>query len=181
MFWPKGKHLVYGSTNLLKLLINLSSLFHNALNTIELPHPLITCIFQFVYTHPIDLMGIHLLHCVHGNECTWTPDALCDTFIAIAQDVGFHMGRKQLHVFLSNTFNSSRWRIDIVFNKNNICTLIDIVIVDPTRADLFPWSCATQGFVAFDAIQAKDYSYHNQHSIDQFLPLIVEVFGCLHK
>jgi hypothetical protein len=31
-------------------------------------------------------MGIHLLHCVHGNECIRTHDVVCDTFIAIVQD-----------------------------------------------------------------------------------------------
>jgi hypothetical protein len=37
-------------------------------------------------------MGIHLLHCIHGNEGMGTHDAICDTFVAIVQDVGFHVG-----------------------------------------------------------------------------------------
>jgi hypothetical protein len=37
-------------------------------------------------------MGIHLLRCAHGNEPTKTYDAIRDTFVAIAQDVGFHVG-----------------------------------------------------------------------------------------
>jgi hypothetical protein len=32
-----------------------------------------------------------------------------------------------------------------------------------------------------DAIQARERSYHNQHPIDQFFPLAIEVFGCFHK
>jgi hypothetical protein len=40
---------------------------------------------------------------------------------------------------------------------------------------------ATQRFVTFDAIQAKEKSYHDQHPTDQFLILAIEVFGCLHK
>ncbi len=47
--------------------------------------------------------------------------------------------------------------------------------------DLFPRSCTTQGFAAFDVAHAKERSYCNQHPIDQVLPLIIEVFGCLHK
>jgi hypothetical protein len=50
-------------------------------------------------THPNDPTGIHLLHCAHGNERTGTHDAIYDTFIAIVQDVGFHVGQKQLHSF----------------------------------------------------------------------------------
>jgi hypothetical protein len=43
-----------------------------------------------------------------------------------------------------------------VFTKDGIRTLIDVVIVDQTRVDLFLRSCATQGFVAFDLTQAKE-------------------------
>jgi hypothetical protein len=31
-------------------------------------------------------MGINFLCCVHGNEHTKTHDAICDAFVAIAQD-----------------------------------------------------------------------------------------------
>jgi hypothetical protein len=37
-------------------------------------------------------MGIHLLRCIHGIERTKTLDAIHDTFVAITQDVDFHMG-----------------------------------------------------------------------------------------
>jgi hypothetical protein len=48
-----------------------------------------------------------------------------------------------------------------VFSKDGIRTLVEVVIVDPTRADLLPQSCATQGFTTFDVAQAKERSYHN--------------------
>jgi hypothetical protein len=41
--------------------------------------------------------------------------------------------------------------------------------------------CTTQGFVAFNTTQTQKMTYYNQHLIDQFLPLVIEVFGCLHK
>jgi hypothetical protein len=28
--------------------------------------------------------------------------------------------------------------------------------------------------------QAKIVSYHNRHPEDDFIPLVVEIFGCLH-
>jgi hypothetical protein len=68
-----------------------------------------------------------------------------------------------------------------VFTKDDIHTLIEVVIADPMQADLLPQSCATQGFVASDAVQAKGRNYCNQHPIDQFLPLTIKLFGCLHK
>ncbi len=139
-----------------------------------LPHASIANVPWCICTHPIDPMGIHFLHCAHGNKHTWTHDA-------IAWDAGFHMGWDQLHAFLSNTFNLFYWQVDIVLTKNDICILIDVVSANPTWVNLLPQSCATQGFVAFDATQAKKQSYRNWHLANQFLPLAVEAFGCLHK
>jgi len=68
-----------------------------------------------------------------------------------------------------------------VLTKDGICTLANVVIADPMQGDLFPQSCAIQGFVVSDATQAKERSYHNRHPTDQFLPLEIEVFGYLHK
>jgi hypothetical protein len=126
-------------------------------------------------------MGIHLLHYVHGNEHTGTHDAICNTFAAIVHDAGFHVGQEQLHAFSSTTLNSSRQRFNIILTKDDIRILTDVVIVNPMQVDLFPRSCAIQGFVVSDAIQAKERNYRNRHPTDQFLPLTIEVFGCLHK
>jgi hypothetical protein len=41
--------------------------------------------------------------------------------------------------------------------------------------------CASQGFVPSNATQAKEKSYHNRHPTNQFFPLTIETFGCLHK
>jgi hypothetical protein len=68
-----------------------------------------------------------------------------------------------------------------MLTKNGIRTLVNIVIADPMQANLFSQSCATQGFATSKKTQTKNRSYHNQQPIDQFLPLAIEVFGCLHK
>jgi hypothetical protein len=83
-------------------------------------------------------MGIHFLCYVHGNELTWTHDAIHDTFVAIVWDVGFHVGQEQLHAFPLNTFNSSFQQIDIVFTKDGIHIIVDNVIANPTQSDLLP-------------------------------------------
>jgi hypothetical protein len=38
-----------------------------------------------------------------------------------------------------------------------------------------------QGFAILDVAQNKEKNYHDQHPIDQFFLLIIEVFGCLNK
>ncbi len=45
-----------------------------------LPHFLIVGFPQCACTHSIDLMGIHLLHCAHGNKHVRTHDAIHNTF-----------------------------------------------------------------------------------------------------
>jgi hypothetical protein len=117
-------------------------------------------------------MGIHLLRFVHGNECIGTHDVICDIFVAIAWDVGFHVGREQLHALPSIIFNPFHRRVNIVFNKDGIRTLTNVVIVDPMRANLLFQSCV---------IQAKEKNYRNWHPTNQFLPLAIEVFDCLDK
>jgi hypothetical protein len=63
-------------------------------------------------------MGIHLLRCVHNNGFIGTHDVVYNTFATNAWDVGFHMGQKQLHALLLNTFNSSCQQVNIVFTKD---------------------------------------------------------------
>jgi hypothetical protein len=89
---------------------------------------------------PIDLMGIDFLHCAHNNERIGTHDEVCDIC-------------KHLHVFPLTMFNPSRRWVDIVLTKDGICTLVDVVIVDPTCVDLLTWSYTTQGFVVSDTTQ----------------------------
>lgn len=121
----------------------------------RLPHLSIAGILRCMCTLPIDTMGIYLIHCAHNNEHTRTQDAICSTFVTIVRNAIFYMRQEQLQVLPSTMFNSSCWRVDIVFTKDDIHTLVDIVIADSTQANLFSWSCATQRFVAFNVVQAK--------------------------
>jgi hypothetical protein len=146
-----------------------------------LPHPSIVRIPWCVCTHPSDPMAIHFLCYVHGNKCIGTHDVVCNTFVAIAWDVNFHMGRKQLHALPSTMINSFHRRVNIVLTKDDICTLANVVIANPMWIDLLPWICVIQRFFTLDVIQAKEKSYCNQHPTDQFLLLTIEVFGCSHK
>jgi hypothetical protein len=97
-------------------------------------------------------MGIHFLCCAHDSKHIKTHDAIRNTFATIAQDVGFHVGQEHLHTLPSTTFNFSHQQIDIVFTKDGICTLTDIITADPTRADSLPRSNATQGFATLNEI-----------------------------
>jgi hypothetical protein len=105
---------------------------------LRLPHPSIVHIFRCICTHPINPMGTHFLFCVHNYTHTGTHDAICDTIVTITWDVSFHMGWQQLHVFPTTTFNFFHQWVDIMPTKDGIWTLINIVIVNPTRTNLLP-------------------------------------------
>ncbi len=80
----------------------------------------------------------HVLRYTHDNEHMRTHNAIHNIFAAITQDVDFHMGGKQLYTLPLTMFNSSHQQIDIMFIKNEIRTLVNIIIVDLTHVDLRP-------------------------------------------
>jgi hypothetical protein len=83
-------------------------------------------------------MGIQLLCYTHCNECKWTHDVIHDTIVVIAQNDNFHVKQKQLHVFSSNMFSSFYWWFNIVLTKDEICTLVNIIIANATCVNFFP-------------------------------------------
>jgi hypothetical protein len=46
-----------------------------------------------------------------------------------------------------------------VLTKDDICTLVNIIIANPTQMDLLSQSCTTQGFAAYNAFQTKGRNY----------------------
>jgi hypothetical protein len=51
--------------------------------------------------------------------------------------------------------NSSFQQVNIVFTKDGICNLVNVVIIDLMHAYLLLQSCTIQGFMASNVIQAK--------------------------
>jgi hypothetical protein len=67
--------------------------------------------------------------------------------------------------------------MDIVLIANDTHTLVNIIIVDLTYVDFASKIVFSQGMATMIVIQAKVVSYHE----DDFIPLIVGIFGCLLK
>jgi hypothetical protein len=59
--------------------------------------------------------------------------------------------------------------------KDDICTLVDVIIVDPMRTNLLPRFCLTQGFATSDMAQAKHIAIDTP-LINSSL-LAIEIFG----
>jgi hypothetical protein len=59
------------------------------------------------------------------------------TLCEIAKDVGFMFHDSKTHVLvLDLVLQSLCCRVDIVLLINGVCTLVNVVIIDPTRVDL---------------------------------------------
>jgi hypothetical protein len=71
-----------------------------------------------------------------------------------------------------------------MFTSNGTYTLANdlanVMSVDLTRADLVSWIVFSRGVAPTIATQTKMVSYRNRHPEDDFIPLAIEIFGCLH-
>ncbi len=77
------------------------------------------------------------------------------------RDVGFHVGREQLHALLPITFNFSYRQIDIVLTKDGIRTLVDVVIMIQHKQIYFPNFVQFKDLPISDVAQANERSYRN--------------------
>ncbi|CAM6108781.1 unnamed protein product [Calypogeia fissa] len=130
--------------------------------------------------HPLDPVGIHILHCSHGSKQTATHDDLRNVLTAIALDAGYHVSAEQTHV-LPTVDGIPDWRrADIVFSQAGVQTLVDVVVPDPMGASIVSLAAHIFGHVAAHAVGLKEEVYAICHVEDLFYPFAVEVFGVLH-
>jgi predicted naringenin-chalcone synthase len=61
-----------------------------------------------------------------------------------------------------------------------ICTLVNVVIANTTRANLVSWAVLSRGVVALLVAQVKERFHRDRYLTDVFFPLAIEVFGCFH-
>jgi hypothetical protein len=71
--------------------------------------------------------------------------------------------------------------MDIVFIVGGIYTLTNAIIIDPTHADLVSLGDFSRGVATTIVIHAKVVSYVDRHPEDDFIPLVVKIFGYLHQ
>jgi hypothetical protein len=88
-----------------------------------------------------------------------------------------HTYKKRFPTFSPTTFNDKL----IFFTKNNLQTLIDIVIIDSTYLNMVQCAVSTTTHAMIVATQKKTRSYVEHTSKDTFIPLVVKTYGCLHS
>jgi hypothetical protein len=139
----KGECLAYNSTNFPMFSISFPSLFHKVSYTTWIAP-------SFNYRYPF--MHVHTFQWPYGYPpftlCSWQRvhnNPWCNFWhlYCHCMKCWFPCGVKQLHGLPSNTFNSFCQQVNIVFTKNNIHTIVDIIITHPTWMNLLLRFCAT--------------------------------------
>jgi hypothetical protein len=87
-----------------------------------------------------------------------------------------HVQREVSHFFLHHT----QQQVDVFIIKNNFHTLMDIIIIDPTRIDMVQQTSTTTRVMTMVA-QENTRSYIEQAPSDDFIPFVIETYGCLHS
>jgi hypothetical protein len=126
--------------------------------------------------HTINDLGIHLLHCTCKSECTIAHDTLWNIVATIMSKSGVHKQREVSHLFPCHTW---KW-MDIVISKDGFWTLVDVVIVNLTCIDLVQHALMTIMHASIVVAQDKARSYTKQAPRDDFIPLAIETYDCLH-
>ncbi len=63
-----------------------------------LSHPLVLEESHCIYNQPLDLIGIHLLHCTHVGARMVLHDIVRNVFTTIAKNATFHISQNKTHV-----------------------------------------------------------------------------------
>jgi hypothetical protein len=84
-----------------------------------------------------------------------------NVFVAIAKNVRFHVSQKQTHVLLPPILNFLCCRIEIVILIDGVCTLVGVVIVNPTQIDLVLQVVFFCKVAMTIMAQTKDGIYHD--------------------
>ncbi len=102
---------------------------------LSFPHPLVIGLTHSIYGQSLDPMGIHVVHCAHGEKRTTSSGVIQDALHPLQKMQSLMFFQKQTHVLSPPFFQSSSRRINIVLSIDGIHTLVNVAIADPTHVD----------------------------------------------
>jgi hypothetical protein len=141
-----------------------------------LPHFSMAHLSQCKCDHIIDDLGTHLLKCLYRNEHTTTHNTFWDNVATIFLESGTHVQREVSHLFPRHIWH----QMDILITKDNLWTLMDIVIAYSTHINMKQRTSTTTTHVVMMTTQEKTQSYIERIPSNDFIPLAMETYGCLY-
>lgn len=111
-----------------------------------------------------------------------THDTIWYVFAFIAKESWYHVVWELLHVFPSSILHRSKCHVNNVLFKDEVWTFVDFVITNPTHGIILAQVSSTQDFCSIKSNTNKRMkSLKSPQTRNQFLPLAIAVFYCLHK
>ncbi len=143
-----------------------------------LPHLLALDLSHCICWQPLDLMGIHLLHCTHGEKRMGYDDVMWDSFVFITKDATFFVLHEETHILLP-------FHLSLCINWLTLWFSWMVSKHWLTSSSLeYIWFCGQLYFVKLlwqSWFMLNIIFYYNQYLANMFLPLTTKVFWHLHQ
>lgn len=131
-----------------------SNIFCSTLHTkLGLPHALVLELIHCICGQPLNLTKTHLLCYFHGGEHNASHNVVWDAFASIMKYARFYVNK--FMSFHHLPFNIHR-QVDIMLLVDDIRTLANMVIVDPTQATLVSHVSSWGWLQQWQFMQRKD-------------------------
>jgi hypothetical protein len=121
-------------------------------------------------------LGIHLLWCPCKSEHIVSHNILQNKIATIVLESETHVQTKCSYLF---RYRIQQW-INILITRDNFWTLVNIVITNLTYPNIVQCLMSMTMHATIVAVQKKTWSYVDRASRDDFIPLGIETYGCLH-
>ena len=118
--------------------------------------------------------------CVRGGERTSSHDFVRDAVYHIIRESCRHAHRERTSFLPSSEPGGRGGRVDIVIPDAAVGhTLVDVVVVDPTRRDLVERVAKRDVVAGTDAERRKETHYRDRAIGTRFVPFALETYGAL--
>lgn len=129
----------------------------------------------------LEPMGIHLFHCAHGGDRIEFYNVVWMFLHPLREILDFMFCKNKSTFSRPLPFIFFCWWVDIVLLIDNICTLVDVIIVAFTWTDFVSQATFSQRVATSLVVQVKKGFSCDYYSIDVFLPFVIEGFLCFHQ
>jgi hypothetical protein len=136
--------------------------------------------YHIVFVTSLWILWGDIVFVVHMVGRWWLHVMLCEILSQPLREMWGFMSCNNKPMSFCPLLYSSHCQINILLLVDDVHTLANIIIIDPTRVDLVSWTIIFCGGIMTIVVQMKDGLYHDQFPINMFFPLDMKVFGCLH-
>lgn len=143
---------------------------------LSIPHPIVVHFHDVNVVIPL-MIKVSICYIAHVEcepTCTITHDTFWNIIATIALESGSCIQKKVSDLF---PYHIQRW-VDIVIIRNDLKTLVDVAIVDPTYTNLVHHVSTTTTHATIIATQNNARFYIKWMPGNDFIPLSTETYGC---